>query len=214
NDLMVSSPGNPAFSSPGQPVTMHSLAIGVPKPTIELSEIVADNAGSLVDSGGGTPDWIELRNYGPNPVSLAKMSIAPKLFGNDSRLNFTNTLVLDPGQHMVFYADDHEEQGPLHAPFNLEKDGGRIVLAGTAPRGARIPVDSLTFGKQSTDRAWARLGVGGPWRQTAPTPFAPNIRGSWDGLDLGRARQHGRHCSRRFEGRGHARVQGPRGRAV
>ena len=182
NELTVSSPGNPVFSRPGQLVTMHSLAIGLPKPTIEISEIVADNTGSLRDEAGGTPDWIELRNYGPNPVSLGNMSLAPKLFGNDSRIRFTNTLVLDPGQHLVFYADDNEDQGPLHAPFQLDKDGGRIVLAGTGPRGARIPVETLIFGQQSTNRAWARLGSGGPWRETTPTPFAPNISGGWDGL--------------------------------
>ncbi|PYJ02743.1 MAG: hypothetical protein DME25_15400 [Verrucomicrobia bacterium] len=182
SEIAVTAPGNPFFAQAGQPVTIYSLAVGVAKPPLEISEVVADNRTGLPDEGNGTPDWIEIRNCSAAPVSLAGVSLGQKFFGNSGRIVFTNTLPLAPAQHLVIYADNNTSQGPLHAPFKMNSAGDNLVLTGVAPSGARMLVDRLSFGPQLPDLAWARLGCGGPWHKTSPTPRAQNAPGGWSGL--------------------------------
>lgn len=181
SEIAVTAPGNPAFSPPGQPVSLYSLAVSAPKPPLEISEIVADNRGGLQDEANGTPDWIEIRNCSTSPVSLAGVSLGQKFFGSSERMVFANTLTLAPGQHYVIYTDNNSSQGPLHAPFSMNRDGDQLVLTGIAPNGARMLIDSVSFGPQSANVAWARLGCGGAWGTALPTPRAANAPGGWAG---------------------------------
>jgi hypothetical protein len=181
SEIVVSSPGDPVFAAAGQPVTLHSLAVGVPRPPLEISEVVADNRTGLRDEANGTPDWIEIRNCSAAPVSLAGVSLAQKFFGSGERLYFTN-VTLAPGEHYVLYADNNADQGLLHAPYEMNDDGDSVVLTGIAPNGARMLIDNVAFGAQSRDTAWARLGCGGPWHSSAPTPRAGNAPAGWSAL--------------------------------
>ena len=95
---------------------------------------------------------------------------------------FTNTLSLGPAEHLVVFADNNVEQGPLHAPFRINRAGDELVLTGTATNGGRFPIDRVEFGRQIPNVAWSRLGSSGPWRATSPTPRAENVPAGWDGL--------------------------------
>jgi hypothetical protein len=181
SEIVVTAPGNPVFTPPGQPVTLYSLAVGVPRPPLEISELVADNRTGLRDEANGTPDWVEIRNCSATPVSLSGVSLGQKFFGSSERLFFTN-VTLAPGQHHVLYADNNTAQGPLHAPFGVSRNGDTLVLTGLTPNGSRFLIDNVTFGAQPADTAWARLGCGGPWRKSAPTPRAANAPGGWVAL--------------------------------
>jgi hypothetical protein len=177
-------PSEPVFAGPGQPVTMYSLTVGQPTsaPLIEISEIVASNTNGLRDEFGLTPDWVEIRNSSMQPVSLHGVTLARQFFGNGSRYAFGENDALNAGEHRVIYCDGTPTNGPLHAPFSLSRDGDFLLLTGLAPNGARTLLDSVAFGPQQTDVALARLGFGGPWRSTTPTPRAGNIAASWLGL--------------------------------
>jgi hypothetical protein len=175
------SPGNPRFVAAGQSPMMHTLAIGVPRPALEISEVLAHNVGGLHDEAGGTPDWIEIRNCSAQPVSLAGVTLAQNFFGSSGRIAFTNG-TLAAGQHLVLFADNNANQGPLHAPFKMNAAGDQILLTGETVNGARYFIDSVTFGPQSNNVALARLGCGGPWVPNAPTPRAGNVPGPWRGL--------------------------------
>jgi hypothetical protein len=177
-------PANPRFVSPGQEPMMHTLAVGAPLPRLEISEIVANNTTGLVDEAGSTPDWIEVRNCSAEPVSLSGIRIGQRMFGNSEQMVFTNGSILAPGQHLVIFVDNNPGQGLLHAPFRLNADGDRLVLMGTTANGARGFIDSVTYGPQEKDIAFARLGCGGPWLPSAPTPRAANIVGTWRGVVL------------------------------
>lgn len=181
-DQTETSPGNPIFVAAGQRPRTHSLAIGVPKPPLEISEIVAFNASGLTDERGGRPDWVEIRNTSSNAVSLTGVTLGPKIFGDGERMNFTNRPSLGPGEHLVIYADSNPSQGQLHAPFRLNRLGEQLVLTGTTPAGARFVIDALTYGPQSSDTALARLGSGGPWVTGPPTPRSANVTGLWRGV--------------------------------
>jgi len=174
-----SSPGNPRFVSPGQRAQMHSLAIAVPPPPLEISEIVADNQTGLVDEQGGRPDWVEIRNVSSQTISLANISLGPRLFGNSDRMSFTNRPTIGPGEHIVIYADGNPAQGQLHAPFRLNRLGEQLHLIGTTASGARFPIDSIRYGAQITDQSLSRIGRGGPLLPNIPTPRTGNVAGPW-----------------------------------
>jgi hypothetical protein len=55
-------------------------------------------------------------------------------------------------------------------------------MTGETAHGARYFIDSVSFGPQGTNVAWARLGCGGPWVTSTPTPRAANIASPWRGI--------------------------------
>ena len=178
---VATAPGNPLFVTRGQTPDIYTLAVGQPRSPLEISEIVADNMNGLQDEQGKKPDWIEIRNCSTQAVSLVGVTLGQGFFGNGG-VAFTNGLTLAPGQHFVVYADGKPELGQPHAPFKLNRDGDHVVLTGLTSAGARYVVDSLDFGYQQTDAALARLGYGGPWVRSIPTPRAQNVAGAWQTL--------------------------------
>jgi len=177
----TTSPGNPIFVKAGQVPSMNTLAVGVPRPALEISEVLARNVGGLRDETGGSSDWIEIRNCSAQPVSLAGVTLGQKFFGNSERISFTNG-TLAAGQHLVLFADNNTKQGPLHAPFKINTDGDQLILTGETRNGARYFIDSVSFGSQTQNVAWARMGCGGPWMASTPTPRAGNVAGAWRGI--------------------------------
>ncbi len=181
-DQLVTAPGNPRFVSAGEVPQMYTLALGVARPPLEISEIVANNVNGLTDERGGHPDWVEIRNCSSEPLSLVNVSLGLKFFGDNDRMTFTNRPTIGAGEHVVIYADGNPAQGQLHAPFKLDRLGGRLFLTGGTPDGARYLIDSLVYGPQGPDTSLARLGCGGPWAPSLPTPRAANVAGPWRAL--------------------------------
>jgi hypothetical protein len=180
SDEIVTKPGNPRFVSPGETPDVYTFAVGVLPPPLEISEIVADNAGGLQDELGGTPDWVEIRNCSGTAVSLNGIGLSPKFFGSSERIALDGLPALAGGQHMVIYCDSKPSQGPLHAPFKLDAASGeQLVLTGTSSTGARYLIDSVAYGPQAQNVALSRLGCGGPWVSNIPTPRAGNVAGVW-----------------------------------
>ncbi|MGH9363036.1 MAG: hypothetical protein ACRD2T_14070, partial [Thermoanaerobaculia bacterium] len=96
------------------------------------------------------------------------------------------------GEHRVVFCDGNPGQGPLHAPFRLGAEGGRVVLAARTPRGGSGLIDSVDYGPQPPDTALARPHCGGGFVPAPPSPGAPTLlngarRGDVDrsgGLDI------------------------------
>jgi hypothetical protein len=175
----ASTPGDPRFVTRGQKPSLYTLAVGWPLPSLEISEVVARNTTGLQDELGKHPDWIEIRNCSAQPVSLNGASLGPNFFGDGGAMVFSNGITLNAGQHLVIYADGKPEAGGLHAPFKLNRDGDHITLTGVTDGGARYLIDSLQFPSQPADTSLARLGCGGPWVASVPTPRAANVVGSY-----------------------------------
>ncbi len=173
------SPSNPRFVTPGQTPLIHTMAVGVARPSLEISEIVAHNVDGLRDEFSNKPDWVEIRNCSAQPVPLAGVSLGPTFLGAGAQWVITNELTLSAGEPLVIFADGKPELGPLHAPFKLNRDGDRLVLMGSTANGARYLIDTVEFGPQSKDVAFARLGCNGPWVSNPPTPRAGNVAGAW-----------------------------------
>ncbi len=91
----------------------------------------------------------------------------------DQPLAASPTITLMPAEHMLFWADGEEGQGPTHASFRLSKDGETISLFDVD--GATL-LDSISFGPQTSDVSYGRAVDGGDSWQTfpSPTPGQPN----------------------------------------
>jgi hypothetical protein len=155
--------------------SFYTLAVSRRLPRLELSELVSRNDNGLRDEAGGRPDWVEIRSCAASPVSLQGIYLAKNIGDSTKWLALPPERSLDPGQHLVAFCDGATEQGPLHAPFSLDREGGRVFLVGTSPGGAHGIIDVLEYGPQAPDRAMARQGCGGEWAtDVAPTPGAEN----------------------------------------
>jgi len=72
---------------------------------------------------------------------------------------------------LIVWADEDQEQGPLHANFKLSGSGEPLYLLDAAVQ----YVDTLSFPAQTTDQGYARVPNGtGPFVIQSPTFNAPN----------------------------------------
>ena len=178
NDQTAEFPSEVEFGFPGEAGNAFQLAMPGVRAPLEISETVPYNFTTLNDETGGTPDWVEVRNISPSPVSLDRIGLAHQV-GDVSRFYFPTGNVLQPAGYVVVYCDKHPEQGPLHAPISLSRHGDLIVLTGTTTNNSIVVYDSVQFGEFPPDEAYARLGAGGAWRRTVATPYTCNMVEPW-----------------------------------
>jgi len=114
-----------------------------PSHLLLITELMADNDDTLVDGAGGSPDWIELFNPGPEAVDLTGFTLSDD---PDEPGGAFSEDVLQPGAFVVVYADGEA------LPFKLSADGETVVLRDAA--GALV--DQLDFGGQRTDVSFGR----------------------------------------------------------
>ncbi|MFT3925154.1 MAG: PEP/pyruvate-binding domain-containing protein [Myxococcales bacterium] len=137
-----------------------------------LNELMASNDGVWVDEQGEVDDWLELYNQGDQPIRLADFGVSVK----GAKSVALPDQVLAPGEVLLLWADKQVEQGPLHLPFKLDKDGSRVELRRLSDG---VLADRSSFGGQATDVSQARLPDGsGEWSSCRyATPSALNGAG-------------------------------------
>ncbi len=149
------------YGTPGRP----------PAPPAEpgpvgLSEVMADNAGSVPD-GDARPDWIELHNHGPAEADLGGWSLSDT--SDPRRFVFPPGTRLPAGAFLVVWCDSRTQAPGLHTGFALDRQGESVFLYNAATQ----RVDALSFGLQLPDLTLGR--VGGLWQLCHPSPGAPNV---------------------------------------
>ena len=153
-----------------------SFEVGYIAPVLFINEFLASNDSCCADNYGDYDDWIEIYNPGSEPVNIGGMYIS------DDKTDLTawqipntapDSTTIPAGGFLVLWADKQPDQGVLHVNIKLSSKGEDIVL--TAPNGTTV-IDSLTFGKQTTDVSMGRLPDGSDhWEFfDNPTPGAPN----------------------------------------
>jgi len=95
----------------------------------------------------------------------------------DQPLAPVQRLDLEPGGHVLFWADEDVEQGPTHAGFKLSKSGESVALFNVD---RETPLDAVSFGPQQSDVSYGRPTDGSDtWKLfTSPTPGQPNSKDS------------------------------------
>lgn len=139
-----------------------------------INEVMADNGNTLEDpaEAGEFPDWIEIYNGSTSTIDLSGMYLTDNLADLGKWQIATGTFI-DPGQHMIFYADDDDSQGPDHTNFRLSAGGEAIALVDID--GITV-IDSVVFGSQTEDISYGRYPDGSDtWDfHSSPTPGSVN----------------------------------------
>lgn len=138
-----------------------------------INEFMALNETTIDDEFGEYDDWVEVYNNEDEAVYLGDkfLSDNPE---NPSKYQFPD-IWLQPADFVLIWTDGDPEQGELHAGFKLSGDGEFIGIfdnEGTL----FFPLDTLSFGEQSTDISYGRETDGNPeWIFfTNPTPGYSN----------------------------------------
>ncbi len=139
-------------------------------PRLWINEFMASNQGTLEDSSGATPDWLEIYNPNSDAVSLQDWTITDDLGEFDKHT--LGDLSISAGGFLLLYAGGTPELGEQHVSFKLSAAGEELGLY--APGGQAI--DELDFGPQEPDVSTARTTDGGAeWATTADaTPGESN----------------------------------------
>lgn len=150
-----------------------------PTPRVFVNEWLASNDGVAVDEFGEADDFFELYNDEDFPVDLGGRYLTDNL-SNRTKWRIPDGVTIPAKGHLVFWADNQPEQGPLHAPFALSA-GGEAVGLFDRDDNALAPIDTVTFGSQTTDVAQGRSPDASDCIGSfAPTAGAPNPRGPSD----------------------------------
>ena len=130
-----------------------------------INELVASNQTGTEDEAGQTEDWIELYNSSGAAVSLAGFTISDDPERPD-KWPFPETAAVPAGGFLVLWADEDQEDGPLHTNFKLSRGGESVALFDANGE----QVDVVTFPELAEDEAYARRPDGGSeFVRQAPT---------------------------------------------
>lgn len=118
-----------------------------------INEFMAanDSLSGITDPAGQSEDWIELYNNGSLTLNLENFTLSDKP-DNPGKWAFPAGATIGVGEYLIIWADEDQSQEGLHANFKLSKDGEFLILSN--PFGEVL--DSLTFGPQDTNVAFAR----------------------------------------------------------
>ncbi|MBN1347355.1 MAG: lamin tail domain-containing protein [Phycisphaerae bacterium] len=149
----------------------------LPEPlALYINELMAENDATIEDpdGSGGYPDWIEIYNAGDVDVDLGGMYLTDDLT-NPTQWRIPDGVVIPAGGHLLFWADNDEEQGETHTNFKLDAEGEAVGLFDTAENGY-AEIDAVTFGTQTSDVSFGRQVDGSDtWQSLSePTPGRSN----------------------------------------
>lgn len=140
-----------------------------------VNEFMAINQTIIADEFGEFDDWIELFNPNDYTINLAGYHLSDDL---DNLTKYkvpesSTVATINPGGFILFWADNDDEQGDLHATFALSSSGEDLVIVGID--GLTI-IDSYTYESAVVDVSEGREFDGAEdWVFfTAPTPNASN----------------------------------------
>ena len=153
-------------------------------PTLRLNELLAINGDGYSDEYEETDDWVEIINYGADPIDIGGLYLTDDLDQPTKwRIPESSPQITTVNAHdfILLWCDGQPEQGVLHTGWRLSGKGEEI---GLFDRDGITPIDTLRFGRQQADVSMGRLiSNQGVWEYFAePTPNTPNRPVSFAGL--------------------------------
>ncbi len=147
--------------------------------SLVINEFMASNSGSIQDPQGQYDDWIEIHNFGSNPINVGGMYLTDDLsFPTKWQIPINNpaATVITRGRYLLIWADNDTGDAGLHANFKLNADGEEI---GLFDNDGQTLIDSVIYSRQKTDISYGRYpDAGEDWRLfTSPSPAAQNEGG-------------------------------------
>jgi len=137
------------------PVSNSQVSFG----EVVINELVAsnDSIGGEADPAGGYPDWIELYNTQNFTIDLSDVFLSDDIL-DLRKWQFPDGTMIDEDDYLIVWADNDLDQAGIHAAFKLSKGGESLYLSNAVG----TMIDSISFGEQQTNIAYARVpnGVG------------------------------------------------------
>ena len=134
-----------------------------------LNEFLSSNDATNMDESGEYDDWLEIANPTDDPLALSGYGLTDGLAADEAPWIIPNGTVVLPGNFLLIWCDEDEDQGSFHASFKLSADGETVSLIN--PEGALG--DEVVLPAMPADTSWARANSG-QWGEAPPTPEQPN----------------------------------------
>ncbi|MEY3422040.1 MAG: hypothetical protein RIR48_2340 [Bacteroidota bacterium] len=123
--------------------------------SVVINEFMASNDGIVKDEVGEAEDWIELFNITDKDINMSGYYITDNPL-NLKKFKFPANTIIKAKSYAIVWADEDQEQGPLHTNFKLSASGEVIYLLDSN----LVMLDSITFGPQITNKSAARIPNG------------------------------------------------------
>ena len=137
---------------------------------IVINEVLADNETIQADQDGEFDDWVELYNNSNQTIDISGWYLTDNPT-DLAKWTFPTGVTIDPGEYLIVWVDDDEEQMGLHTSFNLSNNGEELLLVDPQLN----IIDQAVFGAQTDDIAFARCPNGlGAFEQITPTFASSN----------------------------------------
>lgn len=137
--------------------------------TVVINEILTSNS-VQEDEYGESNDWIELFNRSGNVVDLSGAHLSDTI-ADLFRWTFRQGTLIGPGEYLMVWADDDEEQWFHHTNFNLNSIGETLLLSDSTGN----VMDQIVFPLQAQDISYGRYPNGfGDWSYMETTYAAQN----------------------------------------
>lgn len=132
--------------------------------TVVINEFMAADSTVQADPAGEFDDWIELYNTTSQAIDLSAYYLSDD-FAAPAKWKFPNGTSIAANGYLIVWADNDTFQTGLHAYYKLNAAGEELIL--TDGNGAVL--DSVSFGRQTTDISWGRYpnGTGSFGRMSA-----------------------------------------------
>jgi hypothetical protein len=139
-----------------------------------INELLASNDTGITDEAGEHDDWLEIYNAGDDPIWLGDKYLSDN-FVNPGKWPMPD-YTIQPGEFLLVWCDEDQEQGVFHTNFKLSKGGEEVGIFDAESTGF-APIDALTFPAQETDISYGRLPDGTDlWKHFIyPTPGISNL---------------------------------------
>ena len=146
---------------------------------LKINEIMASNRTNIANELGKNEDWIEIYNAGTSAVDIAGLyisdnSLVPTL--HKIPFGYPAQTTIAAGGYLILWADNEDQEGPLHLPFRLNKDGDTLLLSQKSSTGTITTLDNFKYGIQNTDISYGCFPDANANKIvfTVPTPNATN----------------------------------------
>jgi len=125
---------------------------------VVVNEILASNNSGQVDEAGDFEDWIELYNNNETDVDLSGFYLTDNGESLQKWIIPAGTILPAKG-YLIIWADEEQEEGALHTNFKLSAGGEAVILSDPLIN----ILDSVVYGAQTMDMAYARIPNGVGW---------------------------------------------------
>ena len=85
--------------------------------TIAINEVMASNASTIADEDGNYEDWIELYNYGDEPINLSGFGLSDDS-GNPMRWVFPD-VTINPGEYLLVWASGKDRRPAANEQYYM-----------------------------------------------------------------------------------------------